>query len=179
MPLLHRTMVLWSFVAIFWRMSQITKFMGPIWDPPASCRPQMGPMLAPWTLLSEVLCVYLWMYACNIISTQFSAVRFKGLTFLIGTQLHRSFSWICRKRYWISKPFLKTVASLYFSELQFNLMRFKSHSLETKHHDYSPGNTNLELSSVHSFKPVRSQLIINGSGYETAAVLLPGFAIIW
>ena len=30
--------------------SQITKFMGPTWGPPGSCR-QMGPMLAPWTLL--------------------------------------------------------------------------------------------------------------------------------
>ena len=26
--------------------------MGPTWGPPWSCRPQMGPMLAPWTLLS-------------------------------------------------------------------------------------------------------------------------------
>ena len=26
--------------------------MGPIWGPPGSCRPQMDPMLAPWTLLS-------------------------------------------------------------------------------------------------------------------------------
>ena len=26
--------------------------MGPTWDPPGSCRPQIGPMLAPWTLLS-------------------------------------------------------------------------------------------------------------------------------
>ena len=32
--------------------TQITKFMRPTWDPPGSCRPQMGPMLAPWTLLS-------------------------------------------------------------------------------------------------------------------------------
>ena len=34
--------------------TQITKFMGPIWGPPGSCRPQMGPMLAPWTLLSGI-----------------------------------------------------------------------------------------------------------------------------
>ena len=27
--------------------TQIAKFMGPIWGPPGSCRPQMGPMLAP------------------------------------------------------------------------------------------------------------------------------------
>ena len=35
--------------------SQIAKFMGPTWDPSGSCRPQMGPMLAPWTLLSGVI----------------------------------------------------------------------------------------------------------------------------
>ena len=29
--------------------------MGPTWVPPGSCRPQMGPMLAPWTMLSELL----------------------------------------------------------------------------------------------------------------------------
>ena len=33
-------------------LTQIAKFMGPIWGPPGSCRPQMGPMLVPWTLLS-------------------------------------------------------------------------------------------------------------------------------
>ena len=31
---------------------RIAKFMGPTWGPPGSCRPQMGPMLAPWNLLS-------------------------------------------------------------------------------------------------------------------------------
>ena len=34
--------------------SQIAKFKGPTWSPPGSCRPQMGPMLAPWTLLSGI-----------------------------------------------------------------------------------------------------------------------------
>ena len=28
--------------------------MGPTWGPSGSCRPQMGPMLAPWTMLSGV-----------------------------------------------------------------------------------------------------------------------------
>ena len=27
-------------------ITQITRFMGPTWDPPGSCRPQVGPMLA-------------------------------------------------------------------------------------------------------------------------------------
>ena len=31
--------------------TQIAKFMGPTWGPPGSCRPQMGPMLAPLILL--------------------------------------------------------------------------------------------------------------------------------
>ena len=35
--------------------SHIAKFMGPRWGPPGSCRPQMGPLLAPWTLLSGYL----------------------------------------------------------------------------------------------------------------------------
>ena len=34
------------------KVTQITKFMGPTWGPPGSCRPQMGPMMAPWALLS-------------------------------------------------------------------------------------------------------------------------------
>ena len=29
--------------------TQIAKFIGPTWGPPGSCRPQMGPFLAPWT----------------------------------------------------------------------------------------------------------------------------------
>ena len=32
--------------------TQIAKFMGPSWGPPGSCRPQMGPMLTPWIMLS-------------------------------------------------------------------------------------------------------------------------------
>ena len=41
--------------------SQIAKFMGPAWGPPGSCRPQMGPMLAPWTLLLGLL-IYVLSY---------------------------------------------------------------------------------------------------------------------
>ena len=36
----------------YYSSTQIAKFMGPTWGPPGSCWPQMGPMLAPWTLLS-------------------------------------------------------------------------------------------------------------------------------
>ena len=37
---------------LFGMYTQIAKFMGPTWGPPGSLRPHMGPMLAPWTLLS-------------------------------------------------------------------------------------------------------------------------------
>ena len=37
---------------LLWIDTQIAKFMGPTRGPPGSCRPQMGPMAVPWTLLS-------------------------------------------------------------------------------------------------------------------------------
>ena len=49
-----RTCFLWENISIRLTSSQIAKFMGPTWGPPGSCRPQMGPMLAPWTLLSGI-----------------------------------------------------------------------------------------------------------------------------
>ena len=36
-------------------ISSIAKFMGPTWGPSGSCRPQMGPMLVPWTLPPALL----------------------------------------------------------------------------------------------------------------------------
>ena len=44
--------------------SQITRFKWPTCSPPGSCRPRVGPMLAPWTLLSGWLpfCVGLFYY---------------------------------------------------------------------------------------------------------------------
>ena len=45
-------------------ISHRARFMGQTWGPPGSCRPQMGPMLAPWTLLSG--CCWLWLKSvCN------------------------------------------------------------------------------------------------------------------
>ena len=38
------------------KCTQIANFMGPTWGPPGSCRPQMGSMCAPWTLLSGAWC---------------------------------------------------------------------------------------------------------------------------
>ena len=47
----------WQYSTCFWTENvQLTKFIGPTWGPPGSCRPQMGPMLASWTLLSGWSC---------------------------------------------------------------------------------------------------------------------------
>ena len=55
----------------FWSAdTQITRFTWPTWGPPGSCRPQVGPKLAPWTLLSGyrwlVWSHSLWLYSSNL-----------------------------------------------------------------------------------------------------------------
>ena len=42
------------FALLIYESTQIARFMGQTWGPPGSCWPQMGPMLAPWTLLSGI-----------------------------------------------------------------------------------------------------------------------------
>ena len=37
------------------KVSQIARFMGPTWGPPGDDRTQVGPMMAPWTLLFGIL----------------------------------------------------------------------------------------------------------------------------
>ena len=53
-PQRHGAVIKW--VPVLMKMcwnakKQIANFMGPTWGPPWSCRTQMSPMLAPWTLL--------------------------------------------------------------------------------------------------------------------------------
>ena len=43
----------YTFVCQCSNNTQIASFMGPTWGPLGSCRPQIGPKLAPCTLLSE------------------------------------------------------------------------------------------------------------------------------
>ena len=42
----------------------VARFMGPTWGPPGSCRPQMGPMLVPWTFRSgkDMVILHSWYY---------------------------------------------------------------------------------------------------------------------
>ena len=54
MKTISRTCAIIQIKCVLPKLSQIAKFMVPTWGPPGSCRPQLGPMLAPWTLLSGV-----------------------------------------------------------------------------------------------------------------------------
>ena len=51
---------------------QIAKFMGPTWGPSRSCWPQMGLMLAPWSMLSGTWCVC-QMASCGVIPIYYNA----------------------------------------------------------------------------------------------------------
>ena len=59
--------------------------MGPTWGPPGSCRPQMGPMLVTWTLLSGVglnayqLCTRSMLYIYNYKRGDISLVAFRTI----------------------------------------------------------------------------------------------------
>ena len=62
-----------------WSLSeaaQIAKLMGPTWGPPGSWRPQMGPMLAPWTLLSGGL----WTNYSRRVWCEYAAKSDRGLS---------------------------------------------------------------------------------------------------
>ena len=64
--------------------AQISKFMGPTWGPPGSSRPQIGPMLVPWTLLSgwfdghktknELSIVVLWLTSSVVVGSNGAVV---------------------------------------------------------------------------------------------------------
>ena len=61
--------------------TQITKFMGQTWGPPGSYRPQMGPMLAPWTLISGN--VRVCHFSCSLIRF-FNYITIRSLLWLTG-----------------------------------------------------------------------------------------------
>ena len=67
-----------GFIALIIRLqtfgvpSLITRFMGPTWGPSGADRTQVGPMLAPWTLLSGLP---------SHINEENSTLEFKALTY--------------------------------------------------------------------------------------------------
>ena len=48
------------------KTSLITRLMGPTWGPSGADRTQVGPLLAPWTLLSGIVCCSVWYFQCDL-----------------------------------------------------------------------------------------------------------------
>ena len=90
---------------------QIARFMGPTWGPSGSCRPQVGPMLATWTLLSgSVPHIYRpWALSslCDCVHTCYPAVPSAGtiITIKLGKWLISKFlnCYICTHSCWPTK----------------------------------------------------------------------------
>ena len=82
--------------------TQIARVMGPTWGLPGSCRPLVGPMLAPWTLLSGYIRDlrnhhYVCRYLCKSSAGTILATKLNMLT-----AVFLSPNWICNRR-WLSK----------------------------------------------------------------------------
>ena len=56
----------WYFVPAYVSPTLIARSMGPTWGPSGADRTQVGPMLAPWTLLSGHTCY--WLSCCALIT---------------------------------------------------------------------------------------------------------------
>ena len=72
--------------------SQIAKFMGPTWRPPGPCRPQMGPMLGPWTLLLGMINIDQKVGNTNPLK---AAPYCKALTGIHSCKVTRCDCWCC------------------------------------------------------------------------------------
>ena len=108
-----------------WVSAQIARFMGPTWGPHGPCRPQMGPMLAPWTLLSGMtihhysVCVCLLQCCPGYVDTDMTSHKgpktpdqgrlVRGLTPAVHYMFSlsgpngepvRGFSWIKAPQFW-------------------------------------------------------------------------------
>ena len=82
--------------------------MGPTWGPPGSCRPQMGPMLAPWTLLSVYIFIYmLWQNQLwNVYWINFSQEK------SVNSLTRCSFWNQYQQRHVIQKGWFRTISSI-------------------------------------------------------------------
>ena len=65
--------------------THIARFMGPTWGPPGSHRPQVGHVLAPWTLLSAYMRPPTWSFSVQTMtSTLFGAKILNSVVWLVA-----------------------------------------------------------------------------------------------
>ena len=93
--------------------SQIAKFMGPTWGPPGPCGTQMGPMLAPWILLSGITC-----------KITYNAKGIKKVMVTKGREVHNWF--VCYHGFIVSQWWCSMV------KLTGSIQRDECHSMQGK-----------------------------------------------
>ena len=95
----------------------IARFMGPTWGPAGADRTQVGPMLAPWTLLSGT---------CNRICALLTTRKSFWLAFSFVRFWYWVFLAVPRRRFWFSNDF--TSAILCIDLIYDQWVIFQSHS---------------------------------------------------
>ena len=110
------------------RNTQITKFIEPTWGPPWSCRPQMGPMFAPWTLLlrypAQLGPMGQWPCHCTS-TTQYGSIELE-MERISPTVVEL---WTCED---YSLVFLTLLTLLQMCPLKFHT-KFRTHTLQNMH----------------------------------------------
>ena len=106
-------------------LSQIARFMGPTWGPPGPCRPQMGPMLAPWTLLSgllwlRVFLTSIWMRLKNMAIVQL------WVPWSLVVNRHWYTSSTCLHKRYTMMPMQTNTKRQHYSDVTWTSWRFKS-----------------------------------------------------
>ena len=104
--------------------SQVTRFMGPTSGPPGSCRPQMGPSLAPWTLLSGIAPT--WPMDILIVNPPESQ---RNIVFLV---LYHSCYFVFWKLATVISNILQTYVFISATILSFHLVRYRVKSFKQK-----------------------------------------------
>ena len=98
-----------------WLTTQIAKYMGPTWGPPRYCRPQMDPMLAPWTVLSGY----------KIVARMSHCIHYflrDAVTHLCPTYVKLWHGWVIKTRYEMMKlTFIFAIKSILVSLICINI----------------------------------------------------------
>ena len=93
------------------KQTQIAKFMGPTGGSPGSCQPQLGPMLAPWILLSGNVLRVIYMKTAIYLYTNhtlfISGTAFLIMLFILWTKLNTEI--IVVTMYSIQTPVLQMI----------------------------------------------------------------------
>ena len=95
-------------------LPQIARFMGPTWGPPGSCRPQVGSILATWTLLSGT-----FKWDCSLSRNIFGEIvtSFIDLAYVFFVLSLLLFNTFIRIQYCMSLELFSIVPKWYFNML--------------------------------------------------------------